>query len=182
MDDIFIQLKFNNLKLNIKDYSFKILCIILYHESNGSCFPSFEFISKEYNISISTVKRGIKDLCNNNIIRREHRFTENGKITSNLYIINKEYLVGGKMKKNKLIEDYTTEDDLKKVLYNFLAMRNKIKKPMTDYAIELLLKKLNNFSNKIEILNQSILNSWQDIYEIKNINNNNTKKESRNFL
>lgn len=53
----------------------------------------------------------------------------------------------------------------------FLAMRVKIKKPATDYAQTLLIKKLAAFyANDLDpgvILNQSIMNSWQDLYAPK---------------
>lgn len=54
----------------------------------------------------------------------------------------------------------------------FLAMRVKIKKPATEYAQKLLIKKLDNFRTHgldiTEILEQSITNGWQDLYAPKN--------------
>lgn len=54
----------------------------------------------------------------------------------------------------------------------FLAMRVKIKKPATDYAQKLLVNKLAGFRERglppDQILNQSIENSWQDLYAPKN--------------
>lgn len=53
----------------------------------------------------------------------------------------------------------------------FLDMRKKIKKPATDYAQKLLIKKLAAFyANDLDpsvILNQSTLNGWQDLYAPK---------------
>lgn len=69
--------------------------------------------------------------------------------------------------KNEQVENYTNNEELKKVIYEFIKMRKKIKKPLTDYALELILKKLDKFDNKIEVLEQSIINSWQGIFEIK---------------
>ena len=50
-------------------------------------------------------------------------------------------------------------------------MRKKIKSPMTDRAIILMLKKLDDLASddetKIAILNQSILNSWKGIFPLK---------------
>jgi hypothetical protein len=50
-------------------------------------------------------------------------------------------------------------------------MRKSIKKPMTGKALTLLLNKLDKMSDnddlKIEILNQSILHSWQTVYALK---------------
>lgn len=54
----------------------------------------------------------------------------------------------------------------------FLAMRVKIKKPATDYAQKLLLKKLAAFvAQGIDpqiVLDQSITSGWQDLYAPKN--------------
>lgn len=53
----------------------------------------------------------------------------------------------------------------------FLDMRKKIKKPATEYAQTLLLKKLTAFyvadMDPSVILNQSIMNGWQDLYAPK---------------
>jgi hypothetical protein len=52
-----------------------------------------------------------------------------------------------------------------------MKMRNKIKKPMTDYAIELSINVLKNLKDSDndpkQVLKQSILNSWQGLFEIK---------------
>lgn len=62
--------------------------------------------------------------------------------------------------------------EIDKVLLDFYTMRKQIKKPMTQRAKELLLMKLEKLAKddddkKIAILNQSILNSRMDVYEIK---------------
>lgn len=53
----------------------------------------------------------------------------------------------------------------------FIEMRQKIKKPPTERAAQMLIKKLINFHNRgfdvNEILDQSTVNSWQDLYEPK---------------
>ena len=55
----------------------------------------------------------------------------------------------------------------------FLAMRKRIKKPPTDYAIRLLINKLDGYRQKgqdvKEILERSITSSWQDLYEIASV-------------
>jgi hypothetical protein len=62
-------------------------------------------------------------------------------------------------------------DDFKKVWKDFIEMRNKIKKPMTLRAGEMILSELNKLSNKeteqTDILNQSIMNSWQGVFPLK---------------
>lgn len=52
------------------------------------------------------------------------------------------------------------------------AMRKKIKKPMTDRAVELQIKKLDRLSGgdvgkAVKILEESIVNCWQDLYPLK---------------
>lgn len=54
---------------------------------------------------------------------------------------------------------------------DFVAMRKMIKKPMTNRGLELLIKHLQEMSKneneQIEILEQSIMNNWQGLYELK---------------
>jgi hypothetical protein len=78
--------------------------------------------------------------------------------------IKKEY-------KEKHIEVFSENEDLNKSFLEFSAMRNKIKKPMTDRAITILKTNLEKLSKddktKIEILNQSIFNNWKGVYQLK---------------
>ena len=73
---------------------------------------------------------------------------------------------------DKIINSYTQNEGLRNTLKEFLKMRKSIKKPMTDRAMTLLINKLDklgaNDNEKIEILNQSIFNSWQGEFELKN--------------
>jgi hypothetical protein len=71
-----------------------------------------------------------------------------------------------------VIKEPKVLSDFEKTFEDFRSMRNKIRKPMTPKAEELLLNKLQKMcgSNellKIKLLNQSIINCWQDIYDIK---------------
>lgn len=78
-----------------------------------------------------------------------------------------------KDKKNKKKNIKTCSDDpeLNQAILSFIEFRKGIKKPMTDHAVELLMKKLNGMSqyipDQIEILNQSIMNGWQGIFPLK---------------
>ena len=54
----------------------------------------------------------------------------------------------------------------------FKKHRQKIRAPLTDYAIELLQKKLEKLApgddeEKIKVLNQSISNGWRDVFALK---------------
>jgi len=61
--------------------------------------------------------------------------------------------------------------ELLNTLNDYKTMRTKIKKPLTDKAATLFLKKLDDLtkdqSTQILILEQSILNSWQGIFPLK---------------
>ena len=80
-------------------------------------------------------------------------------------IVIKEYIY----KSEKFLETYS----------DFKNMRKNIKKSMTERAEKILLTKLkkltgeNNEELAIKILEQSILNNWQDIYPLKEGNNAN---------
>lgn len=75
---------------------------------------------------------------------------------------------------NALIESYTDNTDLKECIKDFIKMRTAKKKPVTDRALKMLLDKLDSLETsnerKIKVLEQSILNSWQGIFPLKEEN------------
>lgn len=88
--------------------------------------------------------------------------------TKERIIVIKEYIYNSE----RFLETY---DDFKK-------MRKTIKKPMTERAEKLLLKKLEEMTNgdeetAIKILEQSILYNWQGIFELKGENDGNGKRK-----
>ena len=96
----------------------------------------------------------------------DNPFVYKRKNTNNKRIIViKEYIY----KSEKFLETYS----------DFKNMRKNIKKSMTERAEKILLTKLkkltgeNNEELAIKILEQSILNNWQDIYPLKEENNAN---------
>ena len=74
-----------------------------------------------------------------------------------------------KMKKEQKI--YSDVPELNQAILSFIEFRKSIKKPMTDHAVELLFKKLNDMTTsideQIEIINQSIVNGWQGVFPLK---------------
>jgi len=76
-----------------------------------------------------------------------------------------------KDKKKKSSAPYVADDDLNKAIIAFIEHRKKIKKPMTEKAIELLISELNKLSSdrltQIAIINQSIFNGWQGVFPLK---------------
>ena len=83
---------------------------------------------------------------------------------------------------DKIINSYSDNEELINTICDFLKMRKAIKKPMTDRALKIMLNKLKDLSSdtetQIKILEQSIVNSWQGVFPLKEsiskqpINNN----------
>ena len=74
-------------------------------------------------------------------------------------------------KKKKEQKIYSDVPELNQAILSFLEFRKSIKKPMTDHAVELLFKKLDDMTDsideQIEIINQSIVNGWQGVFPLK---------------
>ena len=86
-----------------------------------------------------------------------------------------------KDKKKNNSAPYVADVELNSTINAFIEHRKKIKKPMTEDAIELLIAELNKLSpdivTQIEILNQSIMNGWQGIFPLNNQRQKPTKQE-----
>ena len=57
-------------------------------------------------------------------------------------------------------------------LNNFKEMRKKMRKPLTDHALDLIKNELenlapNNKAKQVQILNQSTMNGWLSVFELK---------------
>ena len=75
-------------------------------------------------------------------------------------------------------EYYPNDEILNKAFSDYVAMRKQIKKPLTDRAVELAMKKLAELSNgdndmAVKIIEQSIMNSWQGLFPLKDNNSSN---------
>jgi hypothetical protein len=80
----------------------------------------------------------------------------------------KEERVKNKEKDNKpkgvfVIPEWIPEETWKA----YLEVRNKKRAAKTDYSLNLIIKELEKYPNKLEILNQSIKNGWIDMYPLK---------------
>lgn len=67
---------------------------------------------------------------------------------------------------------YPHDEVLNNAFTDYVDFRNKIKKPLTQRAVELAMNKLDSLSGgdndlAVEILNQSILNGWQGLFPLK---------------
>lgn len=66
---------------------------------------------------------------------------------------------------------YVDDKELNDAIISFVDYRKSIKSPMNDNAIRLLIRRLSRLSSskteQIEILNQSILNGWKGVFQLK---------------
>ena len=56
-------------------------------DDKGTCWPAIKTIAAELDVSRSTVKRALDELCQSGWLVKESRWRENGSLTSNLYRI-----------------------------------------------------------------------------------------------
>lgn len=116
-----------------------------------------KYYATEFNRGIKqSLTEGIKQSLTNNIINNNKTNNKDNK----------------KEKKESEFDEVLNqiEDvELRETLIAFIKMRKTIKKPMTTHALELLIKKLNKITNnrdrQIEMLENSILHGWQDVYD-----------------
>jgi len=115
----------------------------------------------------------------------DSRRTSNGQQTDTNNNDNNENNVnnGNNETKKSAPRCYFPKDvRLETVFQEFLAMRKRMKKKDTDYAIKLLLSKLERMSTdpdvQAKIIEQSIMNGWIGIFELKD----ETKKQNRDLL
>ena len=134
-------------------YAFGENYINLISKEDGIC-------SNIYGVEVQTstgvdVQDTTKDNINNNIIIKDNK--KERKPT-------REY--------DTIIDLRVRDEQVKTTIYEFIKMRKLIKKPMTNRALELMISKLQRIADNpqtaVEILEQSIMNNWQDIYELKN--------------
>lgn len=134
----------------------------LTHEVVISDYPYTENADtdKQYTVLSTTEDKETKNnsIIKNNSIKNNNRKNNRAPKTVQLYFPNDELL-------NQAFLDY-------------LEMRKQIKKPMTERAVDLAVKKLQELAASplgdsmdndlaIQILNQSVMNSWQSLFPLK---------------
>ena len=123
---------------------------------------------------------GIKQSLPNNL---DNNNLDNNNLDNN--IVNKKERKSKSKSYDEQIAEYTGNEELQNALKAFVQMRSFIKKPMTEYALKLMLKKLdelgNNDMTKIGILNQSITHNWQGIFPLKNEYTNQVKQPEKKY-
>lgn len=83
----------------------------------------------------------------------------------------KESKKGARQSFDELIDAYTDNEELRKALRDYIQMRTAIRKKITNRGLELAFNTLdkltNNEAEKVAIVNQSIMNSWQGLFTLK---------------
>ena len=71
---------------------------------------------------------------------------------------------------DEIIADYTSSEDLKRALYEYIKMRKLIKKPLTDYALKRQLKTLDGLAKtdaeKVAVVDQSVTRNWLGLFPL----------------
>ena len=94
------------------------------------------------------------------------------------HIYRQETMTKTKTKRNTkekdlavILDSYTENAELIEALEGFVEMRKRIKAPLTEHALSLLLKKLDGLgrsdTEKVEIVNQSVMNNWKGFFALK---------------
>lgn len=144
---------------------------------------NFDGRKRELKSRLSNFERQNIKNCNADIQNLKESNTVNN--TVNNTVSNKKERKSKSKSYDEQIEEYTENEDLQNALKAFLQMRSFIKKPMTEYALKLMLKKLDELGNtddtKIAILNQSITNNWQGIFPLKDGNTKHEKQPEKKY-
>jgi hypothetical protein len=130
---------------------------------------NFDGRKRELKSRLSNFERQNIKNCNADIQNLKESNTYRN--TDNNTVSNKKERKSKSKSYDEQIAEYTGNEELQDALKAFIQMRAFIKKPMTEYALKLMLKKLNELGNndttKIAILNQSITHNWQGIFPLK---------------
>ena len=99
-------------------------------------------------------------------------YQDSNEIAMKSQTFSNEIATTKERKKDKKDKKYYEDDALNQTFVDYVDMRKRIKAPMTDRAIQLAIGKLNKLSNgdndkAIKILEQSIMNSWKGLFELK---------------
>lgn len=108
---------------------------------------------------------------------QEYVWLTNGQPSIEKNSIEKNSIEKKKIYKENIEKLYFENNKVNDIFLEFLDLRKKIKAVNSDRAINTLINKLNKYDDdtKFMMIEQSIVNSWKDVYELKN-----TKKESDN--
>lgn len=146
---------------------------------------NFDGRKRELKSRLSNFERQNIKNCKADIQNLKESNTDNNTVNNTNNTLSKKERKSKSKSYDEQIAEYTQNEDLQNALKAFLQMRSFIKKPMTEYALKLMLKKLDELGNtddaKIAILNQSITNNWQGIFPLKDGNTKHEKQPEKKY-
>ncbi len=184
-------------RLGLKGTKKDIYAIIFGFSQDGESefTGSVKYLAEWLDVSRPTVIKALQELTESGLLIKRielingvqfNRYKVSLQGVKNLYGGSKETLHNKDIIDNNLNNDIKKErttydaivqasgfdETVKQSLYEFIKMRKLIKKPMTDRALTNLISRLKGLSRgdnekADKILNQSIDNAWQDVYELK---------------
>lgn len=185
-------------ELNLSGNELLVFALIYGFSQDGESefSGSRTYISETFNISKPTVDKALKALIKKELIVKETTYFNKVQINKyrvslqgvkNFYRGSKEILQGGSKESlhnnNTNIKKYSNNNRLDEVIKDFIDHRKKMRKPMTDKAIDLFIKRLNGLSTsedkQIELINTAIERGWMTVYpskETKPMERKNTDK------
>lgn len=91
----------------LDELEFRIMVYLISLSKDGVCYPSITTIAESLNISKSTVIRKLQSLKAKQFIMGEKRTIGSGKKTSNVYLINEDFI----SKRNKKANNQELSDE-----------------------------------------------------------------------
>ena len=171
-----------------------LLCLADFANDRGECWPAVDTIAAKCSCSDRTVQKAIKSLMASGVVTvkdepgRSHNFTIHPRRIFTPEESSPPKISAKPPKNLHPRGEYPSpkpsynhqEPSTKRAFPDWLPlnewaafedMRNKIRKPMTDRARELAFKRLNELraggNDPADVLNQSVLNSYQGLFPVK---------------
>jgi len=117
---------------------------------------------------------GVENLGVENVRQLSTKESSTDKSNTDKSTTNNKKKEGKRASYDEIIASYTENDELRSSLMEFVKMRKMQKKPLTNRALQLLLtskKGLDELAStdaeKIDIVNQTIMHSWQGFFPLK---------------
>jgi hypothetical protein len=153
------QIKMNVLKL-VQEKRIKVEVVQLGTLFTVCNYEEYQGFERFKNGSIEQRKNSVRtdkeQMKNNNKNDKNDKKDKNGKESKDI---------------GALITEFAIDEGLKTAIQDFIEMRKLKRKPPTERAMKDIFKKLNTLSpdidTQVKILERSIINSWTDIYPLK---------------
>ena len=178
----------------------------------GYCWATNDYFARLYGVSKKSISNWISALVKKGYIYSEIKYKEGSKEILDRYIklfgepIEENFYtpIEKKVKDNNTLNNNTsnntikkerktsyddilsgiTDADLKGLYLEYIKMRKLIKSPMTDRALQMLIKKVNelepdSIDNQKKLLETAIMNNWKSVYPLRkgetNVSTNNKR-------